>query len=103
MTPCCASASGGCRKGDGGLTEAVRKIRSDASPGEDSAGGLWAVRGGTCEVAGEETSHVRFPRLHAHLRTQPEREVHSERADDEETAPKGPDGSSRRVPGEPSL
>src|SRR6266404_953096 len=26
----------------------------------------------------DATSHVRFPRLHAHLRTQPEREVHSE-------------------------
>jgi RNA-directed DNA polymerase len=29
------SASGGCRKGDGGLTEAVQEIRSDAPPGED--------------------------------------------------------------------
>jgi hypothetical protein len=27
-------------------------------PGEDTAGALWAIRGGTCETAGEETSHV---------------------------------------------
>jgi hypothetical protein len=35
------------------------------------------------------------------LCTQPEREVHSECADHEETASKGPDGSSRLVPGAP--
>jgi RNA-directed DNA polymerase len=97
----CFQYRGGCREGDGGLTEAVCKIRSDAPPGEDTAGGLWAIRGGTREAAGEETSHVRFPRLHAHLCTQPEREVHGEYEDDEEASPTGPDGSSRMVPGEP--
>jgi hypothetical protein len=79
----------------------IRKIRSDTPPGEDTAGGLWAVCRGTREAAGEETSHVRFPRLHAHLRTQPEREVHGECADDEEASPTGPDGRSRMVPGTP--
>ena len=64
------------------LQKRFRKYGSDAPPGADPTGGLWAVRG-TCEAAGEETGHVRFPRLHAHLRTQPETEVHSERADDE--------------------
>jgi hypothetical protein len=43
----------------------------------------------------EETSHVRFPRLHAHLSTQPEREVHGEYEDDEEASPTGPDGNSQ--------
>jgi hypothetical protein len=88
-------------KGDGGLTETICKIRSDASPGEDPAGGVWAIRGGTREAAGEETSHVRFPRIHPHLRTQPKRENHSESADDEEASPPGPDGNRRLVPGEP--
>src|SRR5713101_8468789 len=85
----------------GSTRDTVRQIRSDAPPGEDTAGGLWAIRGGTCETAGEETSHIRFPRFHAHLYTQPEGEVHGEYEDDEEASPTGPDGSSRMVPGAP--
>jgi len=48
----------GCRKGDGGLTETICKIRSDAPPGEDPAGGVWAIRGRNERSAGEEASHV---------------------------------------------
>jgi len=46
------------------LPKRFAKIRSDAPPGEDPAGGVWAIRGGTSEAAGEEASHVRFPRIH---------------------------------------
>jgi hypothetical protein len=52
------------------------------------------------QTRGDETSHVRFPRLHAHLLPQPEREIHSGRADDEEAVTTGPEGDCRMVPGE---
>jgi len=52
--------SGGCRKGDGGLTETICKIRSDAPPGEDPAGGVWAIRGGTSEAAGKKPATFDF-------------------------------------------
>ena len=50
---------------------------------------------------GNKPGTSRFPRLHAHLLPQPEREIHSERADDEEAVSKGPEGDCRMVPGEP--
>ncbi len=53
--------------------------------------GWWALGGpgGTGAAAREETSHVRFPSLHAHMRTQPQREVRGPRADDVEASPTG--------------
>jgi hypothetical protein len=51
--------------------EAVCEIRFDASPGEDKAGGIWALCRGTCEEAGKETQHLRLSRADAHLRAQP--------------------------------
>ncbi len=64
---------------------------------EDAAGGIWTVRRGTRETAGQEARHFRLPRLHVHLRTQPKRKVHSTRADDAQAAPSGPEGDRRMV------
>ena len=71
-------------------------------PGEDAAGGIRTICRGKCEAAGEETCHVRFPRLHTRLCTQSKREIHRARENDEEAVPKGPEGDRRMVPGEPT-
>jgi hypothetical protein len=65
---------------------------------------LEALRRGTREEAGkEETRHLRLPWPHAHLRTQPEREVHSARANDAQAAPQEPHGDGRMVPEAPTC
>ena len=81
------------------LAKAVRQLWADASPGEDAAGGIWATSHRKRKAAGEETGHIRLPWVHAHLRTQPTREIHSARADDAQTAPSGPEGGRPMVPG----
>src|SRR6266849_2659690 len=96
------SISGGCRKGDGGLTEAVREIRFDAPPGKDATAGIRTICRGECEEAGKETGHLRLSRPNARLCPQPEGKVHGARANDEEAAPTGPEGDRRLVPGEPT-
>ncbi len=84
------------------LIEAIWQIRFGPSSGEDAAGGIWAERRKECKGAGEETSHRGFPRVYAHLRTQPEGEVHSPREDDRQTAPQGAEGGRRMVPEAPA-
>jgi len=96
------SLDGGRRKGDGGLTEEIREIQSDAPPGEDKAAGIWALRRGTREEAGqEETRQLRLSRYDADLRTQSQGEVRRARTNDEEAVSQGPDGNRRMVPGKP--
>src|ERR1035438_7630520 len=91
-------------EGEERLIEAVRKIRFDASPGEDAAAGIWALRRGTREAAGkEETRHLRLSRFDAHLRTQPEREGHRACANDAQAAPPEPHGGRRLVPRAPTC
>src|SRR6202030_106480 len=92
------------RKGEGRLIEAVRKIRFDASPGEDAAAGIWALCRGTREEAGkEETRHLRLSRPDAHMRPQPEREVHRASANDAQAASPEPHGGRRMVPKAPTC
>jgi hypothetical protein len=55
------------------------------------------------EAGQEETRHLRLSRLDAHLRTQPERKVHSACADDAQAAPQEPHGGRRMVPGAPTC
>src|ERR1700756_6059677 len=98
------SLQGRRREGEECLIEAVRKIRFDTSPGEDAAAGIWAVRRGTREEAGqEETRHLRLSWLDAHLRTQSERGVHSACANDGQAAPQEPHGRRRMVPVAPTC
>src|SRR5215469_4656942 len=93
---------GGRAKGAGSLTEEVCEVRFDAAPGEDTADRIWAVCRGKCEAKGQETSHVRFSRIHAHLRTQPEREVRSTREDDPQATPSGVAGGRPMVSSAPA-
>ena len=81
----------------------VCEIWFDASPGEDEAGGIWALCRRTGEEAGKETRHLRLSRADAHLRTQPKREVHRASANDAQAAPQEPHGDRRMVPGEPAC
>jgi hypothetical protein len=57
-------STGGCRKGAGGFAEAVRQIRFDPAPGEDTADCVRAfcTRGGE-EAGREKARHPRLSRL----------------------------------------
>src|SRR5450755_3979498 len=80
----------------------VCEVWFDAPSGEDEAGGIWALCRGTREGAGDEARHLRLPRIYAHLRTQPKREVHRARADDAQKDPSKPEGARPMVPRAPS-
>src|SRR6266704_1168384 len=95
-------AQGGRGKGAECSTEAICEVRFDTASGEDTADRSWAVCRAKCEAAGKETCHVRLPRFHAHLRTQPEGEVHSTREDNQKAAPQGVAGDCRMVPRAPA-
>src|SRR6266566_668272 len=95
-------AQGGRGKGAECSTEAICEVRFDTASGEDTADRIWAVCRAECEAAGKETCHVRLPRFHAHLRTQPEGEVHSTREDNQKAAPQGVAGDCRMVPRAPA-
>src|ERR1700730_6725786 len=58
---------------------------------------LRQTRGG-----GARNRHLRFPRLHAHLRTQPEGEVHSASEDCGQATPQRVEGGRRMVPEAPT-
>src|SRR5215469_12083298 len=90
-------AQGRRGKGAEGFIEAVREVRFNSAPGEDSADGIWALCGGEREETGEETRNFRFPRLHAYLRTQPKGQVHSAREDGSQTVPERTEGNRRLV------
>ena len=81
------SAQGGRGQGAQCPTKAVREVWTDTAPGEDAADGIRAVRGEEREATREETGNLQLPRPNAHLRPQPEGEVHSARKDDRETVP----------------
>src|SRR5215469_5247996 len=95
-------AQGGRGKGVEGFTEAVREVRFNSAPGEDAADGIWALCDGEREEAGEETRNLRVPRLHAYLRTQPKRQVHSAREDGSQTVPERTEGDRRLVQATPA-
>ena len=88
---------GGRGKGATRLTETVCTVWSDAAPGEDAAGGIRAVCSKKREEARQEAPDLRFPWIDAYLRPQPEREVHSAREDDGQTAPQRVEGDRRVV------
>ena len=90
------------RRGEGEecLIEAVRKIRSDASPGEDAAAGIWAIRGGKCEEAGKKKpATFDFLGL-THICARSRRGKFTVNTNDE-SAPTEPHGRRRMVPGAP--
>src|SRR5262249_38830696 len=95
-------AQGGRGKGVEGFTEAVREVRFNSAPGEDAADGIWTLCGWEREAAGEETRNLRFSRLHAYLRTQPEGQVHSAREDVSQTVPERTEGDRRMVQATPA-
>ena len=45
-------------RGEEGVGQAVRPLWADASPGEDTAGGIWAASHRKRNAAGEETGHI---------------------------------------------
>src|SRR5262249_40277008 len=63
-------------KGEERIGQAVCPLWTDASPGEDAAGGIWAASHREGKAAGKETCHVWFPRGHAHLRNPPKKRIY---------------------------